>query len=131
MVRAGIANIHESPASIGEHLEAALEAALQPHTSWEPSWRVLLYRELGIVLHCLSCREAAIACYEDGLKTVVQRLGVWEDIHRHDGLHGASLLAALADLPVHTWSAVAQGEMMQLLQGLGWLYAQTEAGTTD
>ena len=129
VVRAGIANIHESPASIGEHLEAALEAALQPRTSWEPSWRALLYRELGIVLHCLSCREAAIACYEDGLKTVVQRLGVWEDIHRHDGLHGASLLAALADLPVHTWSAVAQGEMMQLLQGLAWLYAQTEAGT--
>ena len=27
VVRAGIANIHESPASIGEHLEAALEAA--------------------------------------------------------------------------------------------------------
>ena len=128
VVRAGIANIHESPASIGEHLEAALEAALQPHTSWEPSWQALLYRELGIVLHRLSCREAAIACYEDGLKAVAQRLGVWEDTHRQDGLQGASLLAALADLPVHTWSAVAQGEMIQLLQGLAWLYAQTEAG---
>src|SRR6266849_6283401 len=108
VVRAGIANIHESPASIGEHLEAALEAALQPHTSWEPSWHALLYRELGIVLHRLSCREAAIACYEDGLKAVVQRIGVWEDIHRPNGLQGASLLAALADLPVHTWSAAAQ-----------------------
>src|SRR6266436_2714598 len=48
--------------------EAALEASLQPRTSWEPSWRALLYRELGVVLHRLSCREAAIACYEDGLK---------------------------------------------------------------
>jgi hypothetical protein len=126
VVRAGIANIHESPASTGEHLDAALEAALQPHTSWEPSWQALLYRELGIVLHRLSCREAAMACYEDGLKAVVQRISV--DTHRHDGLQGASLLAALADLPVHTWSAVAQGEMIQLLQGLAWLYMQTEAG---
>jgi tetratricopeptide (TPR) repeat protein len=128
VVRAGIANIHESPASIGEHLEAALEAALQPRTSWEPSWHALLYREFGIVLRCLSCREAAIACYEDGLKAVVQRIGVWDDMPRHDGLQGASLLAALTDLPVHTWSAVAQGEMIQFLQGLAWLYAQTEAG---
>src|SRR5215510_2480884 len=128
VVRAGIANLYESPASIGDYLEAALEAALQPRTSWEPSWHALLYRELGIVLHRLSCREAAMACYEDGLKTVVQRIGVWEDIHRHDGLQGSSLLAALADLPVHTWSAVAQGEMIQLLQGLAWLYASTEAG---
>src|SRR5215475_3285932 len=128
VVRAGIANLHESPASIGEHLEAALEAALQPRTSWEPSWQALLYHELGTGLHRLSCREAAIACYEDGLKAVVQRLGVWENTHRRDGLQGARLLAALADLPVHTWSAVAQGEMLQLLQGLVWLYAQTEAG---
>ncbi len=128
VVRAGIANIHESPASIGEHLEAALEAALQPHTSWEPSWQALLYRELGMVLHRLSCREAAIACYEDGLKAAVHRIGVWEDTHRCDGLQGARLLAALADLLVHPWSAVAQGEMIQLLQGLAWLYAQTEAG---
>ena len=128
VVRAGIANIHESPASVGEHLEAALEAALQPHTSWEPSWQALLYRELGLVLQRLSCREAAIACYEGGLKAVVQRIGVWEDAHRHDGLQGASLLAALADLPVHTWSAVAQGELVQLLQSLVWLYAPIEAG---
>jgi len=128
VVRAGIANIHESPASTGEHLEVALEAALQPHTSWEPSWPALLYHELGIVLHRLSCREAAMACYEDGLKAVVQRIGVWEDTDRHDRLQGARLLAALADLPVHTWSAVAQGEMIQFLQGLAWLYMQTEAG---
>lgn len=128
VVRAGIANIHESPASIGEHLEAALEAALQPHTSWEPSWQALLYRELGVVLQRLSSREAAIACYEGGLKAVVQRIGVWEDTHRHDGLQGASLLATLADLPVHTWSAVARGELVQLLQSLVWLYAPTEAG---
>ena len=33
-----------------------------------------------MVLQRLSCREAAIACYEDGLKAVVQRIGVWEDI---------------------------------------------------
>jgi len=128
VVRAGIANIHESPASIGEQLEAALEAALQPRTSWEPSWHALLYRELGIVLHRLSCRGAAVACYEDGLKAVVQRIGVWEDTHRPNELQGASLLTALADLPVHTWSVVAQGEMIQLLQGLAWLYAPTEAG---
>jgi len=128
VVRAGIANLHEAPATIGEHLEAALEASLQPRTSWEPSWQALLYRELGVVLHRLSCREAAIACYEDGLKVVVQRLGVWDDIHRHDGLQGARLLATLADLPLQTWSAVAQGEMVQLLQGLAWLYDQTQAG---
>jgi tetratricopeptide (TPR) repeat protein len=128
VVRAGVANIHESPASVGDHLEATLDAALQPHTSWEPTWRALLYRELGMVFHRLSCREAAIACYEDGLKAVVQRLGVWEDTREHAGLQGASLLAALADLPVHTWSAVARGEMVQLLQGLTWLYEPTEAG---
>ena len=128
VVRAGIANLHESPATIGEHLEAALEAALLPRTSWEPSWQALLYRELGGVLYRLSCREAAIACYEEGLKAVVQRLGVWDDTHRHDELQGASLLTALADLPVQTWSAVAQGEMIQLLQSLIWLYEQTEAG---
>src|SRR6266446_1612847 len=127
VVRAGIANSHEAPAMVGEHLEAALEASLQPRTSWEPSWRALLHRELGVVLHRLSCREAAIACYEDGLKVVVQRIGVWDDLHLDDGLTGASLLATLADLPLHTWSAVAQGEMVQLLQGLAWLYAQTQA----
>ncbi len=129
VVRAGIANIHEAPATIGEHLEAALEAPLQPRTSWEPSWRALLYHELGVVLHRLSCREAAIACYEDGLKVVVQRIGVWDDTHMHDGLQGARLLATLADLPLHTWSAVAQGEMVQILQGLAWLYEPTQAGS--
>src|SRR5712692_1992433 len=128
VVRAGIANLHEAPATIGEHLEAALEASLQPRTSWEPSWQALLYRELGVVLHRLSCREAAIACYEDGLKVVVQLLGVWDDTHMHDGLQGSKLLATLADLPLQTWSAVAQGEMVQLLQGLAWLYDQTQAG---
>jgi tetratricopeptide (TPR) repeat protein len=87
-----------------------------------------LYRELGIVLHRLSCREAAIACYEDGLKVVAQRVGAWDDISHYDGLQGASLLTALAELPVQTWSAVAQGEMMQLLQGLAWLTGRTEAG---
>ncbi len=128
VVRAGIAQSHESPGTIGEHLEAALDAALQPRTSWEPSWRALLYRELGVILHRLSCREAAMACYEDGLKVVVQRVGAWEDVSSYDGLQGASLLTALAALPVQTWSAVAQGEMVQLLQGLAWLEAQTEAG---
>jgi len=127
VVRAGIANLHEAPVSIGEHLEVALEAALQPHTSWEPSWQALLYRELGMVLQRLSCREAAMACYEGGLKAVVQRIGVWEEAHRHDELQGASLLAALADFPVHTWSAVAQGELVQLLRSLAWLYTPTEA----
>src|SRR5262245_30133635 len=106
VVRAGIAQSHESAGTIGEHLEAALDAALQPRTSWEPSWRALLYRELGIVFHRLSCREAAMACYEDGLKEVVQRVGAWEDISNYDGLQGGSLLTALAELPVQTWSAV-------------------------
>src|SRR5262249_44305520 len=125
--RAGIANLHEAPATLGEPLETALEASLQPRTSWEPTWQALLYRELGEVLHRLSCREAAIACYEDGLKVIVQRIGVQDDINIDDGLTGASLLATLAALPVHTWSAVAQGEMVQLLQSLAWLYDQTQA----
>ena len=56
VVRMGIANIHAAPATLGEHLEAALEAALQPRTSWEPSWRALLSRELGLVFHRLGCR---------------------------------------------------------------------------
>ena len=73
---------------IGEHLEAALEAASATAHVLGTFLASLLYRELGIVLHRLSCREAAIACYEDGLKAVVQRIGVWEDTHRHDGLRG-------------------------------------------
>src|SRR5215510_5651610 len=49
VVRAGIANLHEAPATLGEPLETALEASLQPRTSWEPTWQALLYRELGEV----------------------------------------------------------------------------------
>lgn len=128
VVRMGIANIHEAPATLGEHLEAALEAALQPRTSWEPSWRALLSRELGLVFHRLGCRAAAIACYEDGLHVVAQRLGVWDEAPPRDALQGASLLTALAQHPVHTWSAVVQGEMLQLLQGLACLYDPAQYG---
>jgi len=128
VVRMGIANIHAAPATLGEHLEAALEAALQPRTSWEPSWRALLSRELGLVFHRLGCREAAIACYEDGLHVIAQRIGIWDEAQPGDALQGAGLLTALADHPVQTWSAVVQGEMLQLLQGLAWLYDQTQDG---
>src|SRR5438874_3959402 len=96
VVRMGIANIHAAPATLGEHLEAALEAALQPRTSWEPSWRALLSRELGLVFHRLGCREAAIACYEDGLHVIAQRIGIWDEAQPGDALQGAGLLTALA-----------------------------------
>src|SRR5215471_10255279 len=129
VVRMGIANIQAEPAALGEPLEAALEASLQPRTSWEPSWRALLCRELGLVLHRLGCRDAAIACYEEGLHVVAQRVGVWDAAQPHDALQGASLLTALAEHPVQTWSAVVQGEMLQLLQGLAWLYEPTQYGT--
>src|SRR5262245_15587601 len=45
VVRAGIANLYESLASIGENLEEALETALPPRTSWEPSRHARLDRE--------------------------------------------------------------------------------------
>ena len=128
VVRMGIANIQEAPATVGEHLEAALEAVLQPRMSWEPSWRALLHRELGLVFHRLGCRDAAIACYEDGLKVVVHRSGVEEDAPLSDALQGTDLLTALARLPLETWSALAQGELLQLLQGLAWLYDQPRYG---
>ena len=55
---------------IGEHWRQRRRAPADPGALLH----ALLYRELGVVLHRLSCRDAAIACYEDGLKVVVQRL---------------------------------------------------------
>lgn len=126
VVRMGIAAIQEAPATVGEHLEAALDAPLEPRMAWEPSWRVLLYGELGLILHRLGCRDAAIACYEDGLKLVVHRFGAGEGAALSAALQGAALLTALAQFPLETWSALAQGELRQLLQRLAWLYAQDQ-----
>ncbi len=127
VVRAGIAALQDPPATLGEPFEAALEAPLQARTSWEPSWLAMLYRELGFTFQRLSCRDAAVVCYEEGLKAVIQRSGVWPEGEQHEELHGASLLATLADFPLTTWSAVAQSEIGQLLQGLAWLFVQTQA----
>lgn len=121
IVRAGIATLHESPMVVGEHLDAALEATLEPRTSWEPSWRALFYRELGLAFHHLGCREAALTCYEDALHVIVQRAGTAPADQLAPDLRGAALLTALANLPCHTWSAVLQGELLMLLQTLAWL----------
>src|SRR5262249_12182631 len=67
-----------------------------------------------------------IACYEDGLYVIAQRIGVWDEVQPRDALQGSGLLMALAHHPVDTWSAVVQGEMLQLLQGLAWLYDPTQ-----
>ncbi|MBM3224451.1 MAG: hypothetical protein FJZ47_11700, partial [Candidatus Tectomicrobia bacterium] len=126
VVRAGIANLQETPAAVGDHLAAALEAALQPQTAWEPAWQALLYREMGLVLQRLSCRHAALLCYEEGVQAVVQRAGMWEDLEPSATPRGEQLLAALEALPLQDWSAVAQGELWQLLQGLAGIYGQTQ-----
>lgn len=122
IVRAGIATLQESPSVVGEHLEAAIGADLHPRTSWEPSWRALLYRELALAFQQLGCRDAAITCYEDALQVVVQRLDPTRQPQIALPLRGASLLTALAERPCETWSAAVQGEMFQILQPLAWLY---------
>lgn len=127
VICAGIANLRQ--ATVGSHLEAALEASLAPRTFWEPCWRALLYQELGLALWRAGYRQAAIACYEDGLKVVLYQAGLWADPRYSDWLRGASLLTALDNLPLHTWSAVIQGEVLRLLHGLAWLYGRTQDGT--
>jgi tetratricopeptide (TPR) repeat protein len=129
VVCAGVANLRQTMAAVGASLDTALAASLEPRTVWEPSWRALLYQELGVAMQRLGYREAAVACYEEGLKVVAYRTGHWYD-PRHSGwLRGHSLLAALENLPWHTWSAALQGEMIQLLQGLAWLYGHSQHGT--
>jgi hypothetical protein len=129
VVCAGIANLRQATAAVGAHLEAALDAALVPRTFWEPDWRALLYQELGLALWRAGYRQAAIACYEDGLKMVLHQARIWDDPSRSDWLRGPSLLTALENLPLHTWSAVIQGELVRLLHGLAWLYGQAQDGT--
>jgi hypothetical protein len=129
VVCAGIANLRQATAAVGAHLEAALDAVLVPCTFWEPDWRALLYQELGLALWRVGFRQAAIACYEDGLKAVLHRARIWDDPHRSDWLRGPSLLAALENLPLHTWSAVIQGEVLRLLHGLAWLYGPAQDDT--
>jgi tetratricopeptide (TPR) repeat protein len=128
VICAGIANLRQDTAAVGACLEVALSASLVSRTPWEPSWRAWLYQELGLALWRTGYRQAAIACYEDGLKAILHQWGIWDDPHRSDWLRGPSLLTALENLPLHTWSATIQGEMLRLLQGLAWLYNHEACG---
>jgi tetratricopeptide (TPR) repeat protein len=129
VVCAGIANLRQDTAAVGACLEVALNASLVPRTPWEPSWRALAFQELGLALGRAGYRQAAIACHEDSLKAILHQWGIWDDPPRSDWLRGPSLLTALENLPLHTWSATIQGEMLRLLQGLGWLYSHEAYGT--
>ena len=129
VVCAGIANLRQDTAAVGACLEVALNASLVPRTPWEPSWRAWSYQELGLALWRAGYRQAAIACYEDGLKAILHQWGIWDDPRRSDWLRGPSLLTALENLPLHSWSATIQGEMLRLLQGLAWLYNHEAHGT--
>jgi tetratricopeptide (TPR) repeat protein len=129
VVCAGIANLRQDTAAVGACLDVALSASLVPRTPWEPSWRAWLYQELGLALWRAGYRQAAIACHEDGLKAILHQWGIWDDPHRSDWLRGPSLLTAMENLPLHTWSATIQGEMLRLLQGLAWLYNHEAHGT--
>jgi hypothetical protein len=84
---------------------------------------------LGLALWRAGYRQAAIACHEDSLKAILHQWGIWDDSQRSDWLRGPSLLTALENLPLHTWSATIQGEMLRLLQGLAWLYNYEAHGT--
>src|SRR6266581_159966 len=129
VVCAGIANLRQDTAAVGACLEVALNASLVPRTPWEPSWRAGAFQELGLALWRTGYRQAAIACYEDSLKAILHQWGIWDDSQRSDWLRGPSLLTALENLPLHTWSATIQGEMLRLLQGLAWLYNHEVHGT--
>jgi len=129
VVCAGIANLRQATTAVGTHLEAALNTSLASRTSWEPSWCALLYQELGLTLWHMGYRQAASACYEDGLKMVLHQAGIWNDFHYSDWLRGPSLLTALDNLPLHTWSAALQGELLRCLHGLAWLYGHAQDGT--
>ena len=129
VICAGIANLRQDTAAVGACLEVALNASLVSRTPWEPSWRAWLYQELGLALWRTGYRQAAIACHEDGLKAILHQWGIWDDPRRSDWLRGPSLLTALENLPLHTWSATIQGEMLRLLQALAWLYNHEACGT--
>jgi tetratricopeptide (TPR) repeat protein len=129
VVCAGIANLRQDTAAVGACLEVALNASLVPRTPWEPSWRATVFQELGLALWRAGYRQAAIACHEDSLKAVLHQWGIWHDPQRSDWLRGFSLLTALENLPLHTWSATIQGEIWRLLQGLAWLYGPEAHGT--
>jgi tetratricopeptide (TPR) repeat protein len=129
VVCAGIANLRQDTAAVGACLEVALNASLVPRTPWEPSWRAGAFQELGLALWRAGYRQAAIACHEDSLKAILHQWGIWDDSQRSDWLRGPSLLTALENLPLHTWSATVQGEMLRLLQGLAWLYNHEAYGT--
>ena len=129
VVCAGIANLRQDTAAVGACLEVALNASLVPRTPWEPSWRAWAFQELGLALWRAGYRQAAIACHEDSLKAILHQWGIWDDPQRSDWLRGPSLLTALENLPLHTWSATIQGEMLRLLQGLAWLYNHEAHGT--
>src|SRR5215470_4425549 len=129
VVCAGIANLRQDTAAVGACLEIALSAALVPRTPWEPSWRAWAFQELGLALWRAGYRQAAIACHEDSLKAILHQWGIWDDPPRSDWLRGPSLLTALENLPLHTWSATIQGEMLRLLQALAWLYNHEAHGT--
>ena len=122
-------HLRQDTAAVGACLEIALNASLVPRTPWEPSWRAWAFRELGLALWRAGYRQAAIACHEDSLKAILHQWGIWDDSQRSDWLRGPSLLTALENLPLHTWSAVIQGEMLRLLQGLAWLYNHEAHGT--
>src|SRR5262252_2058025 len=109
VVCAGIANLRQDTAAVGACLEVALNASLVPRTPWEPSWRAGAFQELGLALWRAGYRQAAIACHEDGLKAILHQWGIWDDSQRSDWLRGPSLLTALENLPLHTWSATIQG----------------------
>jgi tetratricopeptide (TPR) repeat protein len=129
VVCAGIANLRQETAAVGACLEVALNASLVPRTPWEPSWRAWAFQELGLALWRAGYRQAAIACHEDSLKAILHQWGIWDDPQRSDWLRGPSLLTALENLPLHTWSATIQGEMLRLLQELAWLYNHEAHGT--
>src|SRR5215471_5267678 len=128
VVCAGIANLRQDTVAVGACLEVALNASLVPRTPWEPSWRAWAFQELGLALWRAGYRQAAIACHEDSLKAILHQWGIWNEPQRSDWLRGPSLLTALENLPLHTWSATIQGEILRLLQGLAWLYSHEAHG---
>src|SRR5207253_4148763 len=63
------------------------------------------------------------------ISTLFPYTTLFRSSQRSDWLRGPSLLTALENLPLHTWSATIQGEMLRLLQGLAWLYNHEACGT--
>lgn len=122
VVRASMANCNRSLEEVGAHLEAAMDADPEPHTSWEPSWHALMHEALGIALMRAGYRKAGMVCYEESLKAMVERIHPWADTKQRHWLRGPSLLNALENILVEAWSPVVQSEMCSTLQTLAWLY---------